>query len=135
MPVPFEIRDNLASPTELSTPLLQWNAHTETATPMALHFEFYDNLDAAPDDFAALTETPRPCKLLNPNLQPGQYSLLTNIVYVVPVDYDDTEHLAVIWASTNSRTVLSLNRNSTICGTNLPKKRKNKCQMQLTISY
>lgn len=138
MPVPFEILANHELPSELnlSNPLFRWDAHAEIAKPMEdLQIEFYDNLDAEPDDFSALVETPRPCRLLNPNLQPWQYSLLANICYVVPVDYDGTEHLAVIWASTNSRTVLSLNRNSTICGTNLPKKRKNKCQMQLTISH
>ena len=138
MPVPFEILANHKQSSELnlSTPVLKWNAHTQTAKPLKnLQIEFYDNLDASADDFSALVETPRPCKLLNPNLQPWQYSLLANICYVVPVDYDNTEHLAVIWASTNSRTVLSLNRNSTICGTNLPKKRKNKCQTQQTISH
>ena len=99
MPVPFEIQVNHELPSELnlSMPLLEWDAHIKTAEPMELQIEFYDNLDAAPDDLAALTETPRPCKLLNPNLQPWQYSLLTNICYVVPVDYEGTEHLAVIW--------------------------------------
>lgn len=99
MPVPFEILANHKQSSELnlSTPVLEWNAHTQTAEPMELQIEFYDNLDAAPDDFLALIQTPRPCKLLNPNLQPWQYSLLTNICYVVPVDYKDTEHLAVVW--------------------------------------
>ena len=99
MPVPFEILANQELPSELhlSNPILEWNARTETAEPMELQIEFYDNLDAAPDDFSALIQTPRPCKLLNPNLQPWQYSLLTNICYVVPVDYDSTEHLAVLW--------------------------------------
>ena len=97
MLIPFDIRDNLSSPTELSTPLLQWDAHTETAMPMALHFEFYDNLDAAPDDFWALIQTPRPCKLLNPNLHAWQIGLLIQQFYIVDVNYDSTEHLAVVW--------------------------------------
>ena len=99
MPVPFEILANHKQSSELnlSTPVLEWNAHTQTAEPLELQIEFYDNLDAAPDDFLALIQTPRPCRLLNPNLQPWQYSLLANICYVVPVDYDGTEHLAVLW--------------------------------------
>ena len=72
--------------------------HTQTAKPLKnLQIEFYDNLDASADDFSALVETPRPCRLLNPNLQPWQYSLLNTICYVVPVDYEGTEHLAVLW--------------------------------------
>ena len=99
MPVPFEILANHKQSSELnlSTPVLEWNAHTQTAKALELQIEFYDNLDAAPDDFLALIQTPRPCRLLNPNLQPWQYSLLANICYVVPVDYEGTEHLAVLW--------------------------------------
>ena len=99
MPVPFEILANHKQSSELnlSTPVLEWNAHTQTAEPMELQIEFYDNLDAAPDDFLALIQTPRPCKLLNPNLHAWQIGLLIPQSYVVDVDYEGTEHLAVIW--------------------------------------
>ena len=100
MPVPFEILANHELPSELnlSTPLFKWDAHAKIAKPMDdLQIEFYDNLDAEPDDFSALTETPRPCKLLNPNLHAWQIGLLVQQFYVVDVNYDNTEHLAIVW--------------------------------------
>ena len=69
MPVPFEILANHELPSELnlSNPLLKWDAHAEIAKPMEdLQIEFYDNLDAEPDDFSALTETPRPLQTTQP---------------------------------------------------------------------
>lgn len=65
---------------------------------MPIQFEIHENVGDMPSEILdELVETPRPCKLLNPNLQPWQYSLLTNICYVVPVDYENIQHLAVVW--------------------------------------
>ena len=70
---PFHVHDNRQLPSEISEPLLEWNAANGLAVPMDMQFEFYDNLAEQPQEaLDALLETPRPCKLLSPNLQPWQ---------------------------------------------------------------
>ena len=41
---PFEVHDNRQLPSEISEPLLEWNAENGLAVPMDMQFEFYDNL-------------------------------------------------------------------------------------------
>ena len=95
---PFCVEDNLALSPEFTGPLLQWNAHTDTATPMNMQFEFYDNLEEQPQAVLhELLKTPRPCRRLNPNTPAWQLDMLRKICYIVNVDDEGTEHPAILW--------------------------------------
>ena len=73
MLTPFEVHNNHQLPSEMEEPVLEWNAENGLAVPMDMQFEFYDNLAEQPQEaLDALLETPRPCKLLNPDLQTWQ---------------------------------------------------------------
>lgn len=98
MPVPFATHENTAPSEIMGSPIMEWDADSHTTKPLELQFQFYDNLDAAPaGSFDTLTETPWPCKLLNPNLHPWQYSLIATRCYVVSVTHEETGRLGVAW--------------------------------------
>lgn len=95
---PFGVYNNHQLPSETVEPLLEWNAENGLAMPMDMQFEFYDNLAEQPQEaLDALLETPRPCKLLNPNLQPWQLGPLNQACYVVNIEYESSSRLAVIF--------------------------------------
>ncbi|RKU34449.1 hypothetical protein C6495_07555 [Candidatus Poribacteria bacterium] len=60
-------------------------------------FDIHENLENQPKILDELLEEPQLCMLLNPNLHAWQIGLLIPQSYVVDVDYEGTEHLAVIW--------------------------------------
>ena len=80
---------------------------------MSVRFEIHDNLADQPSEILnELLETPRLCLSMKAN-NASQSSA----------------------ASISVQKTKPSNRKFTICGTNSLKKRKNKCQMQLTISH
>ena len=44
MLTPFQVHHNHQLPSEISEPLLEWNAENRVAVPMDMQFEFYENL-------------------------------------------------------------------------------------------
>lgn len=54
-------------------------------------FDIHDNLENQPGILDELLEEPQLCMLLNPNLHPWQYSLLTTRCYVVSVNHEDAD--------------------------------------------
>ena len=97
MLTPFQVHDNRQLPSEISEPLLEWNAANGLAVPMDMQFEFYDNLAEQPQAaLDALLETPRPCQLLNPDLHSWMLGPLNQAGYVVNIEHEDKPRLAVI---------------------------------------
>lgn len=60
-------------------------------------FDIHENLENQPEILGELLEEPQLCMLLNPNLHAWQIGLLIQQFYIVDVNYDSTEHLAVVW--------------------------------------
>ena len=95
---PFEVHDNRQLPSEIDEPVREWNTENGLAVPMDMQFEFYDNLAEQPQEaLDALLETPRPCKLLNPDLQPWQLGPLNQACYVVNIEHEGEPRLAVMF--------------------------------------
>lgn len=95
---PFQVHKNRQLPSEISEPLLEWNAENGVAVPMDMQFEYYENLaEQSQEVLDALLETPRPCKLLNPNLHSWKLGLLNQTCYVVNIEHEGAPRLALMF--------------------------------------
>ena len=64
---------------------------------MSVTFDIHDNMANHPSDIVSkLVETPRLCMLLNPELTPKQIGMLTDTFYIVEIEHEGTQRLAIL---------------------------------------
>ena len=64
---------------------------------MNIQPEIHDNLTEQSELFEKLIETPRPCQLLNPDLQTWQLGPLNQVCYVVNLEHEGAPRLALMF--------------------------------------